>query len=621
MVTKKRNIMIRNKIKTIIKTGLIGAMALSAFPSCSDTWGDHYDLAEGFESTATATLWEQIQANENLSQFAAILEKAHYYTDENHRAGNYTFKDMLNSTQILTVWAPEDGTYDAEKWLSMCETDGYTVQHQFLGNHIALWRRHANGTAVDDMTMLNSKRISFDRENLTFEGEKLLSYNIAAKNGVLHTLGAAIPFQYNLYEYIKSDPRLSKLKAYITSKDTTYFSASSSTEGPSDENGNPTYVDSVYFTSNLLFLNRNYMPTNAEWATYLEGMSAELDVEDSAFAVILPTDQAWQAARDKISKYYNYASAYINKSEADNGVSKEFTLNADSLKELCLDMDLTSPLAFNINGQPKEGVGQLTAETFDTYKGALAYLLNTVNDTLYSTPQWSQVDLFDGATPIEMSNGLGYVVNNWNFPFTFYKPDITVECTTYSIFNISSLEGRTNVSSVAFDNLAGDWVEETGKVQDESYLLLAGYSSTTSPQVDFKIRDSKSNSEIMSGKYDVYVVMVPYYYQTGEDMREESTWTLKNRFSATITYNNGSIDPRSGKVAEKTQNTSTLEYEGLKVDTILLFEDFEFPVSYKNMIESYPTIQIRDRATASNLRNGYTHTLSVDRFLFVSKED
>lgn len=611
--------MTKKRINTILKTGLIGAVVLTAFPACSDTWGDHYDLAEGFQTTATATLWEQIQANGKLTQFAQILEKAHYYTDENHRVANYTFKDMLNSTQILTVWAPEDGTYDANKWLEMCETNGYAVQQQFLGNHISLWRKLATGTTADSITMLNSKRIIFDKAKQTFRDIKLDGSTVSAKNGILYTLNGAAPFQFNLYEYIKSNPEVGMLATYISNQDTTYFSSSASTEGPSDENGNPTYVDSVFFTSNRLW-SKYYRPMNSEWLTYLEGFFAILNAEDSAYAMILPTDQAWQAARTKLSKYYNYADAYINKTEENNGVDEQLHLNPDSLRELCLDMDLTSPLVFNIKGQPREGIGILTKETFDEKKGQALYLLNTIDDTLYSSPIWEKTELFGSRQPVEMSNGLAYTVDQWNFPMSYYKPDITVECTYSTIFKSEALEGKTVVNTISFNNYVNTWAEETGKIYDENYLLLQGYSSAGSPNVEFKIRDLKRDHEISSGKYDIYVVMVPYYYQLNEDMREDPTWALKNRFESSITYNNGEKNGK-GKVKEKTEKTKVIEYEGQKVDTILLFKDFEFPVSYKNLTDCYPTIQIRDRATASNLKNGYTHALSIDRFLFVSKED
>lgn len=38
--------------------------------------------------------------------------------------------------------------------------------------------------------------------------------------------------------------------------------------------------------------------------------------------------------------------------------------------------------------------------------------------------------------------------------------------------------------------------------------------------------------------------------------------------------------------------TQDFEYDGTKVDTIKIFEDFEFPYSYKNLRYSYPTLML-----------------------------
>lgn len=615
--------MIKNKINSILKASLVGAVIIAGLPACTDTWDDHYDQAEGFQSTATATLWEQIQSNGNLSDFAAILSKAKYYEDKNHPMKNYTFKDILNSNEILTVWAPENGSFDAKKWLELCESDGFTVQQQFIGNHIARWRKIANKVAVDSMTMLNTKTVVFDMEHKTVKNIPLTSSNIAAKNGTLHIIGEAIPFEYNIYEYIKQAPELSKLAAYITSKDTTYFNANASVEGPSDANGNPTYVKKEYDESNLLY-GYWYMPTGAEWVSYLKGFGTKFDAEDSSYVMVLPTDVAWTAAREQLKNLYNYgAGAYVNKTEENNDVTEDITFNADSLREVCLDMDITTPLLMNINLQSREGVGKLTKETFDGQKGGLEYLLTTRRDTLFTTTEWSQTEMFDGKAPVSLSNGLGYVVDNWNVPKAFYKPNVEIDCSYYSLFQTSKLEGQTNVSTMSFDNFAYDWIAETGKVKNDQYMMLQHVSESGSPSAQFKIKGNVGNeTQIMSGKYDIYVVMVPYFYNF-KDLDEEATLMIKkNKFQATITYNDGTISSKTGRPNEVSKNSSNKDYEGLKVDTILVFEDFSFPVSYKNIENSYPTIQIRDRATSNNVnKQGYTHNLCIDQILFISKED
>ena len=68
--------------------------------SCKE-WDEHYDAGSAVEGSATATIWENITANGNLSQFAALVQKAGY-------------DEMLKSTQTLTVWAPLNDTFDYE---------------------------------------------------------------------------------------------------------------------------------------------------------------------------------------------------------------------------------------------------------------------------------------------------------------------------------------------------------------------------------------------------------------------------------------------------------------------------------------------------------------------------
>ncbi|MDE5787605.1 MAG: fasciclin domain-containing protein, partial [Bacteroidaceae bacterium] len=236
--------------------------AMLTIPGCSDTWDDHYNAAEEGSSAATETLWEIISNNPNLSRFKAIAEKSAYYRDETHPQDGYTFKDMLQNASLMTVWAPENEAFSDEEyehWLELAETNGYTVQQQLLGNSMALWRRIATGGGIDTVTMLNSKKLAFDKEKFTMNNIPLDEKNVAASNGTLHTVKEVLPFKFNFYEYLKDktnaeENHLVKFHDLIVSNDTTYFSKDYSIEGTPDANGNPTYVDSVYFTTNKLFV-------------------------------------------------------------------------------------------------------------------------------------------------------------------------------------------------------------------------------------------------------------------------------------------------------------------------------------------------------------------------------
>ena len=292
--------------------------ALVAASSCTDTWNEHYETETG--TSADQTLWQTITQDESLSKFAQLMEAAKYYRDENHPAYTtaadgsqvpYTYKQVLEGNNTVTVWAikndalsdngNENDKEDWAYWLKMAQDDGYNFQQQFIGNHMALSRRPmaASGTESERIRLVNNKLAEIDYASQTFAGSKIIKSDIGTRNGLLHIIDKLTPFDYNIYEYIKfnTDAKTSKIREYIVKRDTTYFVPGLSIEGLPDENGNPTYVDSVYFQGNMNFTWRIYNPTdydsNDAWMNGMKMMWAEINAEDSAFVVVIPTNTAW----------------------------------------------------------------------------------------------------------------------------------------------------------------------------------------------------------------------------------------------------------------------------------------------------------------------------------------
>lgn len=269
--------MANNRIIRYIGAIAVGTV-LMVVPSCTDTWDDHYGYDPS--SGVTQTLWDLISSNPEYSRFADIVRHAKYYKDNTHDVPTYTYEDVLKSTQV-TVWVPSNSVFTEEeyqKWLQMCEsedkTQGYNVQQQFLGNHIALWRHNISAPGVDTVKMINGKNLEFDKGGRTLEGLELgEEYNVPAVNGVLHSLKGIAPFRYNFYETLKYKEPMTKFGKYVVGKDTTYFNVGASIEGVPDKYGHPTYVDSVYTTSNRLFEWPYYLPDDGaeKWQMYEEG--------------------------------------------------------------------------------------------------------------------------------------------------------------------------------------------------------------------------------------------------------------------------------------------------------------------------------------------------------------
>lgn len=648
------------KINKYIGFLAIGAGLLTA-TSCSDTWDEHYAGGEG--SSATQTLWEQISSNPNLSKFASIAEKVTYYKDEKNPQKGYTFKDMLSGTQLLTVWAPEnDAISDEEyaKWLEMAETNQFSVQQQLLGNSISMWRNVATGSVDTTLTMLNGKKMNFNKGVPSMQGIDLREKNIAAVNGILHTVGSKLPFKYNFYEYVKDEANteVSTFRKYIVQSDSTYFSRDNSIEGNPDANGNPTYVDSVKITTNTMFFGNKRFPSNSntdQYLTYDESFGANLIGEDSAFVMVIPTDEAWSKAYSKLEKLYNYAPKYVDNEKANQGttnVYREF-INPDSLKEKSINMDILSPLCYNLHIQPN-AAGQKNRwqmKDFVNEKGASAeYFINTYGDTLRTDDTWDKTSIFNGEQK-QMSNGMAFIANDWAFPRKLYKPNLNVEIGYRSLYNTSKATG--SVASYSFSN-AREWSDTTGHVSFDNFYYIYPQSATGNPKFEFSLVGTDGEnveSEVMSGKYDIYLVMVPNYYITSNDtaivytadatltsgpndmtghvVKEKvkndegkdvevivDTIPVKHKIVATLSYNNGAA---TGKDA--TITSAVIDYDGQKVDSLLLFENFEFPYSYKNMRQCYPTISITTKTTSSERKAGYSNYICVDRIVLVSKED
>ena len=661
--------MANNKFNKYIGAIALGA-AILAVPSCSD---DHFDVNYGGDNdnsaVATKTLWELIEENPNLSRFKTLAETAKYWKDETHPVNNWTYKDVLKSGQLATVWAPENNYFTDQEYnnlLQRCATDGYNVQQQFISNHIALWRRNISDPGIDTIKMINGKNMVFDKTdttNCTIQGVALNKKNIPALNGTLHTIKGTTPFLYNFYEYLKFSPSMPLMSAYVVSKDTTEFIKDASIEGLPDKDGNPSYVDSVYRTTNILFDRVAYTPqSGAEtWDMPQECFDARINVEDSAFIMVMPTDEAWIKAKQKLAHLYKYPEKYEDKQKGNQNSSVIRSIaDPDSLANMSINMDLTTPLVFNVNKQPKIGSKLWTLDDFIANKGATAeFLLNTYGDTLRTTDTWDKTSIFNGDL-IEMSNGYAYAATDWAFPRELYNPDIEVEIDNGSFYNTSNTQTYYKVGSdtktISFNNsLYSEISNKYGHVSHNNFFYLTGTGPQAVPHVEIKLLGNLASTspivtrgqtaEVMSGKYDVYVVCVPYWYSVisnkGLDdfyVYDEETEAYpvdengkrilnqqyidsisnitKQSFWGQIRYNNNAANGKdvTGK------KSATIEYDGTKVDTLLVFEDFEFPYSYKNLTYSYPTLILEGATKSASAKKGFIYPLYIDRVILKSKE-
>lgn len=644
-------------MKTKVKYLFSVALAALTAASCTDTWDEHYGTegSEGASTAATETLWDIIKSDKNLSKFAELAEDAVYYRNETKAQNDYTYKDLLSGSQVVTAFIPTNDAYTETQWDSLQKLKKeypYTLHQQLLSNTITLWRQTTVGSdKADIVTMINGKKNVFDKAAYTIGGSAIVEHDRYAKNGVLHTIKSPVPFFYSLYEYLKDganakNNNIVRFHDLLVSNDSTIFDEDNSIEGYPDADGNPTYMDSVENIINYMLMYKwAEYPRNNFNSTITENIlmhdecfGAPIRTEDSTYLMIIPTDEAYREAHDRLKGYYKYAKAYVDteKGDLNNAGLVRKVEDPEALTEKSLQMDIYSPVVFNVNLQPNAygRIGTWTLNDFLQNSGQAKYFTNTYGDTLRSDETWQKEDLFRGKR-ISMSNGCALVADTWNFPSKFYKPDINIELQEGVMYNRTSFTTRNTVTNQSLSNEQNkEWIDSTGRISQDNYLSFRPNTPSNLLNIEFKLvgtnwrdKEEVAEREVMSGTYDIYVVCVPAYYANSTEGLKlpENGIYAKTKLAATINYNDGSIDPNTpGTIKNATFDTDTktpIIYNGEKVDTILLFKDFTFPYSYKNMIHCYPTLTIKTlRASTAEQNQGYTHAINLDRIILKSKD-
>ena len=240
--------MIKNKW---FKGGLIGLIAVFGIASCSD---DHFDLNT---TNASGSVWENLVATHQVDSFAMILEKTIVGKKSYGIPKTLTYKGLLQSGRVMTVWAPKDGTYNAKYWLDLLEKgENELVETQFIRNHMANFNYTGATPVAEQLVLYNSKYATYDVGQNTFKDVAISNdpryKNIASTNGTIHLLEGAASFEYNLRELIDAHPSLTDLSDYLEKTDTLMFMSGLSVIGATVD-GEIQYVDSFFFKRNKPF--------------------------------------------------------------------------------------------------------------------------------------------------------------------------------------------------------------------------------------------------------------------------------------------------------------------------------------------------------------------------------
>lgn len=581
-----------------LKGGLLGALALIGFNACTD---DHFDI---HSSTPKQSLWEQIVAKPELDSLRQILERTTFTVDEYSKTGKLTYAQLLASSQTFTVWAPENGTYNASKWLAMLdEGKNREVEKQFVRNHIARYNfSGVNGGDTIKVTMLNSKINEYVLPQRTFKKVEIDGNVTEASNGSLHLLRGIAPFASNMYEAIEFTDGLDSLYNFFHEDDTLMFIKGASTPGAT-VNGEIQYVDSVFRVSNKVIGSLYF------WQN-----------EDSLLMGVFPTNMAWAETKAKVSKYFKYKKSYPYVEPNTTKILYN-KLDADSMADVRIKKVILNNIVTSLGKQPG----------YDATKTSLSYFKNFIDnaDSLVRGGYTSLDDpniykenlqkIVGDAQPFEVSNGYAYAVDHYGYiPSKSWHQTIRVEA-EYQYYQdvngFASAEKNGNYyGNTVYLNTLNRNDSVKGFVSNNSFAYFPGSSSASQPTVSFKIPN------ILSGKYDIYAVMVPLNLDKKNVSIEE---TKRNHFTASLVYNYNDLNGKDIEQAAVNPETGTKEFETRAgvIDSVLLFKDFEFPYAFKGVEPSYPKLKLKSVVRTAAQKKIYDAALYIDCFLFVSKDD
>lgn len=555
------------------RTRYIGLMMMAASMVAATSCSDFDDYNEGpldTSASANKTLWENIAANEQLTDFAALVKKA-------------GFADELSRSNFYTVWAPLNGTYDATP---LQQLDSVTLLKQFVENHIAKYNHRISGDVDERIMALNEKSYDFKGSGTyTFGNIAVAEPNLPSINGVMHTLNGEVAYHPNIYNYLFQLQGIDSVAGYFKKYEHSRLDTENSVLGPVVD-GKQTYIDSVMVTTNDLFSRRE--------------LDAQLASEDSSYTMILPSDKAWNDLYSKIKSNYNYINTTIyqdvpnaTSSSASGYKTQTVTVNAEYYSDSIAKRIIAQSLIYNNNQRLNRWLEK---------DGAYTDTLVSTGYTVITNPRELLSDTRDRE---EMSNGVVYQTDTLAFrPWEVYSPRVFCRSVGHVWPNSVSVEQVR----VDYENIDQTKVDLQPGQTSLTYISAKASGTRVKPQLDIMLNNMRSTA------YNVYCVIVP----PNVDKTDTNTVVRPNQLDFEVSYcrANGTL------MATQKLNSQPIENDPTRVDTVYVGR-ITFPVCYVGLGENVaPNIKIKTHfgVFSSAAMAKYTRDLNIGAIIMVPQE-
>lgn len=588
-----------------VKAGLLGAAVLLGFTACTD---DHFDIQPSTVSGSN-TIWQNVEANADLDSVAMILRRCKVMKSQTDKSAKQTYAELLATSQQLTAWLPKNGTFNAKQYLDELDSAAvlrakdemagtraeYDVANRFARNHIARFNYESN-MGEQRIALMNSKIVNYNAGEGTFNGVKLdaANANILSSNGMLHVLDGESQFAYNIFERLQVDSRFAKIYGDIDKYNVYTFSASSSTQGSMNHNGSMEYVDSVWSRTNSLIS---------------DARLNDLTDEDSLFVSVIPTDAAYEAARQKLQGLFKYAKSYNyawdeSKRDWTNKGTNALKFNTDSLTTYNVTDRILSASSFSVGYNSEGPVTTSNPQAFLNHVLTADSLNTNVGLVIYNKDKGNVNPIFDGQTAddaIKASNGYIFAVDNYN-----YDP-------SYSFIQKININGRNTAQVTGSTSEQAQYVTLNNENQNaevnvdalgvDNFYYYFPVSGNSQLNIDFKL------NRVISTKYKISIVLLPNRVNINNIRTEEDGTVIEEKpvFDVQIRDDKGAVIGKAVKNVSVDQN---------KVEKKVLWEEFEFPYAYYGLpsgYESFPVLRIS--MSYAQQRKGKCKALSIAKVI------
>lgn len=478
-------------MKKIFRMASLAVFGAVMAVSCTDTWDDHYENGQ----TSGTTTMAYLQAH--ASEFAEVIKAAGY-------------EEKLSSSQMLTILAPQNGSFDKNALLQMiADGNKKEVVERFIENHLMLYPVSLNNEPKL-VSLLNDKKIQFGTlADNTIEDVPVLEPNIVCSNGVVHVMQDEINYKPNVLEQIKSNYEkyladngledsndIISLYTFLRKYDADSLDELHSVEFGQDEYGNVVYSDSVMIRNN----------------TVLKSLKADIYTEDSAFWAIDPGVANYQKLYNEALKYFNFNIAYAESQERRDSMQRYFA-QFHTIGEFFFNANTNEG---DIESKTTKG-DSLTTTMFNrrtwklhNYKAPFKPkgILSNVDET--QTCSNGYVFKFADGTPSTSGSETETETEtesstDTSFPISVYDAffhDIRIETQPTTMVQPT---GRNSSEEWTVDNTSTKmWYSTSNDSVTNGYMKIEGNGITGKPTVSFKL------SNTYSGTYDIYIVMLPW---------------------------------------------------------------------------------------------------------------